>query len=319
MSVSVNLDAFANIDFWIGVGVIAGIYGIFTLGLQLNAGHTGVLNLGQAGFMAIGAYATAILVMNAGFSLWAALPVAVVLTVIAGVLVGIPSLRLRADYFAITTLAFSEIARMFVQNSRELTGGNQGILGYDTEWVELSTQISGLLARIGLGEHVLLPLLLITWSTFLLLIAMLRWLQNSPWGRLLRAIREDEDAVQALGKNTFSYKLQSLALAAALAAVSGFLLAVDLAFLSPDQFDPTFTFLGYVILIFGGLGSYRGVALGAVVVWLLHDGTRFIEIPLSDERVAALRSIIAGLALILLVAFRPQGLLGKREELILRD
>lgn len=319
MTVSANFNALASIDFWIGVGVIAGIYGIFTLGLQLNAGNTGILNLGQAGFMAVGAYATAILVMSAGFSLWLALPLAILITVIAGVLVGIPSLRLRADYFAITTLAFSEITRMFVQNSRELTGGNQGILGYDAEWIDLSTRLSDWLSPIGLGEHVLLPLLLITWATFLLSIAILRWLQNSPWGRLLRAIREDEDAVQALGKNTFLYKLQSLALAAALAGLSGFLLAVDLAFLSPDQFDPTFTFLGYVILIFGGLGSYRGVALGAVVVWLLHDGTRFIELPLSDERVAALRSILAGLALILLVAFRPQGLLGKREELVLRD
>jgi branched-chain amino acid transport system permease protein len=315
---AVSFDAFTSADFWIGVGVLAGTYAIFTLGLQLNVGFTGILNFGQAGFMAIGAYAAAILVVRAGWSLWAAMPAAILIAMAAGVLIGLPSLRLRADYFAIVTIAFAEIVRYVAQNARELTGGNQGLLGFDDQWLDVSDTILSWLPESMQGQF-LLPLLIVVWVTLAILTGLLILLQRSPWGRVLRAIREDEDAARALGKNVLAYKLQSIALAAALGAIAGCFLALNLSFLSPGSFEPLFTFIGFTILILGGLASYLGVALGSLVLWTLLEATRYLDLPLAAEKVAALRFMIVGLALILLVAFRPQGILGKRQEMVLRD
>jgi branched-chain amino acid transport system permease protein len=142
---------------------------------------------------------------------------------------------------------------------------------------------------------------------------------RTPWGRVLRAIREDEDAARALGKNTLVYKLQSLALSAALAAIAGFVLAMNLTLLIPEQFDPVFTIFGYVIVILAGLGSYFGVLAASVLLMVIVEGTRYVELPLAADKVAAIRFIIVGALLMLLVAFRPQGLFGKREEMVLGD
>ena len=319
MLFAVSLEAFTRPDFWIAVLVFAGTYGIFTLGLQLNVGFTGIVNFGQAGFMALGAYSMGILVVEVGLSFWLALPIATLIAMAAGVLIGLPSLRLRTDYFAIVTIAFAEMIRYTAQNFRELTGGNQGLLGFDDEWVTVSNAMLDWLDQFGLGEYFLLPLAIVTWVLFLALVFLLRYLTASPWGRVLRAIREDEDAAAALGKNTLSYKLQSLAIAAALGAIAGYLLALNLAFLNPAQFEPLFTFLGYAVLVLGGLASYVGVALGAIILWTLLEATRFLDLPLAAEQVAALRFMLVGLALILLMAFRPQGMLGKREEMVLGD
>jgi len=307
-----------SLDFWIGVGVLAGIYGIFTLGLQLNAGFTGILNFGQAGFMAIGAYTVGLLVADWGWSLWAALPAGIVLSVLAGVLVGIPSLRLRSDYFAIATLAFAEIVRYTLQNA-EFTGGNQGVLGFDEEWRAIASWMLARLAPLGLGERTQLPLLIVIWLVFVALVVSLKALQGTPWGRVLRAIREDEDAAAALGKNVLAYKLQSLGIAAAIAALAGFFVALNVTYLYPSVFDPTFTFLGYAMLVLGGFASYTGVALGGLVLWGLLEGTRLIDLGLNGGQQASLRFILVGLFLIALSALRPQGLLGSRAEMVLRS
>ena len=320
MIVAVNLHALVGIDFWVGVGLLAATYGIFALGLQLNVGTTGITNFGQAGFMAIGAYAMAILVVKEHWALGWAMLAGIGLTVVAAILVGLPSLRLRADYFAITTLAFAEIIRYIADNARSLTNGSQGLLGYNNEWFTLSLRFGNWLN--GHGVHVpsfLFPLMLVSWAVLLVLWLFTSALTRTPWGRVLRAIREDEDAARALGKNTLAYKLQSLALAAALAAVAGFILALDLTLLAPEQFDPVFTVFGYVIVILGGLGSYFGVLVGSVVLMALLEGTRYVELPLASDKVAAVRFIIVGAVLILLMAFRPQGLFGKRQEMVLGE
>jgi len=316
---AVSFEAVLGLEFWIGVAVLAGTYGIFALGLQLNVGFTGILNFGQAGFMALGAYAMGILVADVGWSFWLALPVATLIAMAAGVFIGLPSLRLRADYFAIVTIAFAETIRYTAQNARELTGGNQGLLGFDNEWAEISIAMQDALGNVGLGEYFLLPLAIVTWILFGVLVIVLRRLTRSPWGRVLRAIREDEDAAAALGKNTLSYKLQSLAIAAALGAIAGYLLALNLSFINPFQFEPLLTFIGYAVLVLGGLASYVGVAVGAVVLWTLLEATRSLDLPLAAEQIAAVRFMLVGLALILLMAFRPQGALGKREEMVLGD
>ena len=306
-----------SLDFWLGVGVTAGIYGIFVLGLQINVGFTGLINLGQAGFMSIGAYAMGMLVTDAGWSIWTAMPVAIVIAIAAGLLVGLPSLRLRADYFAIATIAFAEIARYIFQNA-DFAGGNQGIIGYDQEWRDISDWLLDRLTPLGLGDLTQLPLFLAIWIVFALCLILLKLLQASPWGRVLKAIREDEDAVAALGKNVFAYKLQSLAFAAALAAIAGFFLSFNVTYLYPSEFDPTFTFLGYAALVLGGYASYGGVALGTVLLWSVMEGLRFLQLPLSTGQIGALRFVIIGLILILASMLRPQGLLGRKAEMQLR-
>ena len=316
----VTLEAFTDFGFWTSVGILAGTYTLFTLGLQLNVGYTGIVNFGQAGFMAIGAYAMGILVVKAQWSFWLALPAAVGFAIAFGLLVGLPSLRLRADYFAIATIAAAEIVRLTAQNARDLTGGNQGLFGFDESWNSLSDQLDSWLRSLGWSDpETLFPLFIVVWATALIATVLLHFAQKSPWGRVLRAVREDEDAARALGKNTLAYKLQSLAIAATLGALAGFFLALNLNFLNPDEFEPVFTFIGYAVLVLGGLANYWGVAAGAIIMWAILEGTRFVDLPISAEREAAVRFMIVGLVLILLMAFRPQGMFGKKEEMVLGE
>ncbi|HEX4767889.1 MAG TPA: branched-chain amino acid ABC transporter permease [Lichenihabitans sp.] len=304
-----------NLDFWISVAVLAGIYGVFTLGLQLNAGLTGILNFGQAGFMAIGAYAYGLLVVNAQWNPWAAVAAAVLAAVAAALLVGLSSLRLRTDYFAIATIAFAEMVRYTLQNA-QFSGGNQGVLGYDTAWRGFADAVSSRLSQADFGGHSQLPLLVLVWAVFVVLIIVLTLLERTPWGRILKALREDEDAVSALGKNALSYKLQSLAISAAIAAVAGVFVALNITYLYPSVFDPNFTFFGYAMLVIGGLGSFAGTALGGLLFWALLEGTRFVDLALSAGQQASLRFILVGVALIVLNRVRPQGLLGDRAGMV---
>lgn len=315
---AVTFEFVVNPDFWINVGVLATIYAVFALGLQLNVGTTGIFNFGQAGFMAVGSYAMGILVVRSGMSLWLALVAGIGAAIVAALIVGLPSLRLRADYFAISTLAFSEIVRYVADNWDSLTGGNLGLFGYTSDWRRLSDWIDAQLLRIGIEPRFLLSLLVVNTALLLVLTLLVLLLVRSPWGRVLRAIREDEDAARALGKNTFAYKLQSLSLAASLAAIAGYMLAINISILAPTNFEPIVTAYGLVIVILAGLGSYIGVVLASALFIFVLEATRYLELPLSDARIAALRFMLVGLVLMMLVVFRPQGLLGKREELTLR-
>lgn len=327
---AVTFDFVTAWSFWLGVLVIAGIYGIFTLGLQLNIAYTGIMNFGQAGFMAIGAYSMVIAVTDLGLSFWLALPLSILITMFAGVLIGLPSLRLRADYFAIATIAFAELIRYIAQNARGLTGGHRGTIAletdtgrsYTSDWNSVSDLISEtLLDPVGLGgtDFYQLPLVLVLWLVLGLLAVGLSRLLSTPWGRVLRAIREDEDAARALGKNTLSFKLQSLALGAGLGAIAGWFLALNLASFSHTSFLSEITFFGIAILVLGGMTSVAGVWIGSVIFWTVLEGLRFLDIGLAADEIAALRFVLVGLALILLMATRPQGALGRREEMVLGD
>jgi branched-chain amino acid transport system permease protein len=328
LPLAVSFEAFTNLGFWSGVLVVAGIYAVVTLGLQLNVGFTGIVNFGQAGFMAVGGYSMAILVLEAGLSFWLALPIAVLITMAFGVLIGLPSLRLRGDYFAIVTLAMAEVVRLTAQNARGLTGGNKGLYCefegvnqtcFDDSWRSVSDWMLGVVENVWSDPEPLLPLLIVIWATVVIGVVALTYLQGTPWGRVLRAIREDEDATRALGKNTLLYKLQSLAISALLGAFAGFFLALFLATIHPDDYEPIVTFFAFGVLVLGGLANYKGVVIGAILLWTLLEGTRFVELPISEEKTAALRFAIVGAVLIGLMAFRPQGLFGKREEMVLGD
>lgn len=324
------MNVLTSPEFWAFVGVIAGIYTIFALGLQVQFGFTGLMNFGHVAFMAISAYTMAILVVKAGWPLWAAALAAVGAGVAFGVVVGLPSVRLRADYFAITTIAAAEIVRYVALNWESLTGGSQGSIAlagpaqaatFNTSWIEFQTR-AGEWLRPVLGEspNKDLVMMVIVWAAALALLAFTFFVIRSPWGRVLKAIREDEDATAALGKNVFSYKLQSVALGSGLGAIAGLFYAFQFSFFAPGDFEPLVTFFAWTIVILGGTGRVWAVPAGAVVFGVIFAGTRFFDfVPFtyfdSAER-AYLRLMIIGLVLIALMAFRPQGIFGKREDLV---
>ena len=163
-------------------------------------------------------------------------------------------------------------------------------------------------------------MLVIVWSVAVVLLT-LTWLVRTPWGRVLRSIRDDEDAAASLGKNVFAYKLQALAFGAVLAGIAGLFYAWQFSFFSPDDFEPLLTFFAWMILLLGGVGRVWAVPVGALVFGLIFAGTRFLNFApfswfASDER-AYLRLMIIGSIILVLVVLRPQGLLGKRREMVL--
>lgn len=325
---------FLNPAFWTFVAVIAGIYTVFALGLYLQYALAGLPNFGHVAFAALAAYTMAILVIRLGLPLAIAGGAGLLVAVAFSLVLGIPSLRLRADYLAIATIAGGEIVRYLALNMQGLTGGPLGSIGmlgpsklaqYNGQWESFLRQVLAVFA----GIPILAPvasrdfvMLLIVWSIALVLLTVFWVMVRSPWGRLLRAIREDEAAAAAVGKNVFRAKLQVLILGAILGGLAGLLLALQIGLITPDDYQPTLTFYAYLIIILGGMTRIWAIPVGALLFGVLYSGTRFLNFyPLSlfdsGER-AYLRLILIGLLLIVLMALRPQGLLGNRRELLLQ-
>jgi branched-chain amino acid transport system permease protein len=319
------LSTIASLGFWSFVGIVAGIYTLFALGIQVQFGYAGLLNFGQVAFMGIGAYTMAILVVKEDLNMWVAAGCGIALAVLAGLLLGLPTLRLRADYFAITTIAFSEILRYVATNEDSLTGGSQGTINlagigkasqYDGAWQSFLGKVERDL-HVG-GDT---AMLILVWTVALLAVAAVSVLMRTPWGRVLKSIREDEDAAASLGKNVFLYKLQALAIGAGLGAVAGVFYAWQFSFFSPDDFAPLLTFFAWMIVILGGLGRAWTVPVGALVFGVIFAGTRFFDFApfslLDSTERAYVRLIVIGLVIIGLMLFRPQGIFGSRKEMVL--
>ena len=310
-----------SLPFWEFVGISAGIYAIFALGLQLQFGHAGLMNFGHVAFMAIGSYTMALLIYHLAFSMWLAAIIAIAVAMVVGALLAFPTVRVRADYLAITTIAFGEIIRILILNQVSITRGPRGLFGFTSDFTNFVNLVEDATASVGIRLGRDRVLLVMVWLVVALILLVLRRLVRSPWGRVLRAIREDEDAARALGKNVFVYKLQVMAIGSALAAVAGIFLSFQLLFLSPDSFEPVSTFFAWVIVLLGGAGQNIGVPVGALVFAVIFAGTRFAAFwpfsLLSASDLASVRMIVIGCLLIALMAFRPQGIFGKREELLL--
>jgi branched-chain amino acid transport system permease protein len=323
-----------NLPFWTFVVVIAGIYTIFALGLYVQYALAGLPNFGHVAFAALAAYTMAILVIRLDLNLAIAALAGLLVAVVFSLVLGIPSLRLRADYLAIATIAGGEIVRYLALNMQGLTGGPLGSIGmlgpsklaqYNQPWDAFLRRIVDALEQIPPMAPLAsrdFAMLLVVWPLALALLVIFWLMVRSPWGRVLRAIREDEAAAAAVGKNVFRAKLQVLVLGALLGGLSGLLLAWQIGIITPDDYQPTFTFYAYLILILGGTTRIWAIPFGALLFGLLYSGTRFLNVyPLSlfdsGER-AYLRLILVGLLLIVLMAVRPQGLLGNRRELLLQ-
>jgi branched-chain amino acid transport system permease protein len=281
--------------------------------------------------MALAAYTMAILVVKTGMNLWLASAFGIAVAVAGFLLLGSTTPRLRADYFAIVTIAFGEIIRYVAINQQDLTGGPQGTIAlagpaqvaeYNAQWESFIAQVQSWLgSAMHQGVSRDEAMLVVVWPVALVMLAAARHVLRTPWGRSLRAIREDEEAAGALGKNTLARKLQALALGAALGGLAGLFYAYEFSFFSPDDFDPLTTFFAWIIVILGGTARIWAVPVGALLFGFLFAGTRFLDFwPFSafgSADRAYLRLIAIGLLLIVLMYFRPQGLLGKREELVL--
>lgn len=317
------------------VGQILGIdtlvFILAAIGLNMHFGYTGLLNFGQAAFVAMGAYGVGITVTYLDAPLWVGFLVGIAAATVLALVLGVPTLRLRADYLAIATIATAEIFRFIVRSSTfdEVTGGSNGINGMAREFNAINPFPEG---TYGFGPFTyserglwirLFALLLIGLS---LLIVFL--LVRSPWGRVLKGIREDEDAVRSLGKNIFAYKMQSLVLGGIFGAFAGFVLSLSRGSVQPDNYATQLTFLAYTALLLGGAARVMGPVLGSVILWVTLSLTDTVlrgavaagYIPtwlMDGVQVGQVRFILVGLALMLLMAFRPQGILGDRRELVL--
>jgi len=293
------------LDYLISIMIMAGIYAIFALGLNLEWGFVGLLNFGHVAFMAIGAYATILLSLE-GVPLPLAVIAAMIIAGTAGAFLGITTLKLREDYLAIVTIGFGEILRFLLLNEAWLTKGSFGLYGYPRP---LQDFINAYDYNLFLAGAVIIALVLVY--------AFLEVLARSPFGRVLKSIRDDEATAASLGKNVFGYKVQSLILGSSIAALSGSLLAFYLQYINPMNFQPLETFYAWIIVVMGGNGNNRGTIIGAMLLMGFFSGTRFIEvyIPFSPSTVSAMRMILIGLVLIALMMFLPQGILGRKEEL----
>ena len=311
------------------VGLDTVVYALAALGLNIQFGYSGLLNFGQAAFVAIGAYAIAITVTVAGLPFGLGLVVGLVGAVAFAVLLGIPTLRLRADYLAIATIAAAEVVRLLFRSNTltDSTGGSNGLTGFSEGFYALNPFPPG---TYGFGPFEYNEratwVLLIGWA-LVVLVCLVTWaLMRSPWGRVLKGIREDEDAVRALGKNVYAYKLQALALGGVVGALGGFVFALGRAAVQPDNYGTAFTFFAYTVLLLGGAARVLGPVVGSIIFWvvlsltdgLLRGAIAAGLIPeglMSTTQVGQVRFMLVGLALMLLMIFRPQGIFGDRREL----
>jgi branched-chain amino acid transport system permease protein len=313
------VDAVLSLPFWWLVLTFTGINAVFVMGLNVQAGETGLLNFGHVAFMAIGGYSFGLMITN-GVHIALAIPLALLVGAALGLLLGVPTLRLRADYFAITTIAAGEILRLILLNEAETTGGPQGLLDASGPWKQFNRDVLAWLTdNFGWEVDRRVPLLVLVWLVVVLVGLFLWYVTKSPWGRVLRAVRENEYAAAAVGKPVFSYKLQALALGGAVGALAGVLFTFASTTLYPENFLPIVTFTGFAILILGGLGSIRGIIAASIVITFLVDGSVLIDLPIDPEKVASLRFVLIGVVIMVIMAFRPQGIFGKKEELHLGD
>jgi branched-chain amino acid transport system permease protein len=269
---------------------------IVALGLNVVVGWAGLLDLGYVGFYAVGAYTVAVLGSAHGSLPWlACVPIAIVISMLSGVALGTPTLRLRGDYLAIVTLGFGELIRTVANNSL---------------WLNQARGISNIpgppsIGPLKFGVLDAKPYYWLGLTVIILLVFLLRRLQDSRVGRAWTAIREDEDAAELMGVPTFKFKLWAFAIGAAIGGLAGTLYAGKVGFINPDNFPLTLSILFLAAVVLGGTGNIPGAILGGVLIAYLPERFRNFQ----DKRV-----FVFGIALILVMVFRPQGLWPSRQQ-----
>jgi ABC-type branched-subunit amino acid transport system permease subunit len=316
------------------IGPEAVFYCLAAIGLNVHFGYTGLLNFGQAGFMMVAAYGLASIVTTWDMSFWIGIPVGLLAAVVLALVLGVPTLRLRADYLAIATIAAAEGLRQVLGSVslKEQFNAQTGLSEFHDSFADLNPYSDSVTVNLGVFD--------VTWGAYTFYVMTVGWilvalcclvvflLMRSPWGRVLKAIREDEDAVRSLGKNVYSYKMQSLVLGGLFGALAGFMSALASATAQPSAFAPDTTFFAWSILLLGGAARVLGPVAGAIIFWFFIIGLdRFFDqattrgdaiIPeaiMDNNQASLMRFVVLGLVIMLLMAFRPQGIFGDRREL----
>ncbi|GAA1482998.1 hypothetical protein GCM10009624_34380 [Gordonia sinesedis] len=310
------------------IGPSAVFYALLAIGLNIHFGYAGLLNFGQIGFALLGGYGIGIVAVQFGGSLWLGGLAGVAAAGLLALILGLPTLRLRADYLAIVTIAAAEILRLITRSTSAdgLTNSTKGLYGYAGPFFaaspfDNSKQYSFLGVKFQGSD---LWAMVVGWGIVLLLCGFVWLLVRSPWGRVLKAVREDEDAARSLGKNAYVYKMQALVLGGCIGGIAGAFNAIQTQSISPDFYSTAQTFFAYGALILGGAATVFGPVVGAMVFWFL------LTIPdamlrqltsgddpvlhMSQQQVGAVRYVLLGLAIALLMVFRPQGILGNKRE-----
>lgn len=311
-------------------GPTAVVYCLAAIGLNITFGYTGLLNFGQAAFMAIGGYTMASFVSTWGLPFWLGILAGLFFTVVLALLLGIPTLRLRADYLAIVTIAASEIIRMTLGSVTllEYFKGQDGLIHFQDSFVAMNPFSSAIDLGIVSWRPYDFWLLFSGWIIVALGCVMVWLLMRAPWGRVMKGIREDEDAVRSLGKNVYLYKMQSLVLGGLFGAVAGFYVALQHTNMNPTWVATDTTFFAYTVLLLGGAARVLGPVAGSIIFWFLIT---FLDLLfgqltagadpilptwlMTGQQASLMRLIVMGLALMLLMIYRPQGIFGDRKEL----
>ena len=304
------------VSYLVFFSVTAAIFSVATLGLNLQWGFTGIMNVGVVGFFGVGAYASAFITGPAypdafgGFGLHPLLGYlgAMAAAGLAALIVGLPTIRLKHDFLAICTFGFAVCVQLVAMNWKAVTRGFDGLHTLPKPFAALA----GTPFRVNLF-YLFVVLAIVVAITF-----ALERMSRSPWGRMLRAIREDEEAAAALGKNAFAVRLEAFVLGSMLMGLSGALYANFMGFVSPQDLLPIFTFQVFVMLVVGGSGNNYGAILGAVLIWALWTVTETILSailpPGLQQQVSAIRVVMVGFILVSMLLFRPQGLLPERRN-----
>ncbi len=278
------------LDFFIQDFIYFCIYLIIVLSLNLTFGFTGLVNLGHMAFFGIGAYASALLTLN-GIPWYFAIPLAGLIAGIFGTMIAAITVRLKGDYFQIVTLGLAFIAIAVSRNWESLTRGALGLPGI-TKIFSNNFQF-----------------MLFAFFIAALIVVLSYLIMNSETGKIFQAIRDDETAAAILGKNTYAYKILSMAISTFFAGIAGSLLAHFLQFIDPSVFDLSQFIIVLVMLIAGGLASIEGTIIGTFVIFAVYDSIRFIVT--NPELVGPLREMLLMASMIAILIFRPRGILGK--------
>lgn len=291
-------------DYLVSMLTFAALYGLMALALNLVWGMAGMIDLGLVGFFALGGYASALLTLRFDVPIPLGLLAAFLFAASCGCVVALVTARLRGDYLAIVTLGFAEVVRIVASNEIWLTNGTDGISGIPGPW-------RGALPPAEFNL-LYLAIVLVVLAVALLLLQNLR---HSPLGRVLRAIRDDDQVAAIAGKWVILFKVEAFAISAGILGLAGALYGHYTSYLAPDLFVPLLTIYIVLALSAGGTGSNFGALLGALLIVLFQEGTRFLAafVPgLPGVQVASLREFVISVALILILRFRPQGLLPER-------
>jgi branched-chain amino acid transport system permease protein len=285
------------------IATIGGIYGLLALGLNLIWGGTGMVNLGLAGFFAVGAYTSALVTTTGHLPIAAGWMLAPTAGGAAGLVVVLSTTRLREDYLAIVTLGFAEVVRLIAANEIWLTRGSDGISGIPGPW------------KAALGQDFNAAYLAMLVVVLLVVFTLVRRIDRSPYGRALRAIREDAQVAQVAGKPVLRFKAQAFAMSAAIAGLAGALYGHFTSYIAPDLFLPLITVYIFLSVASGGIGNPAGALVGAYLVMTLLESARFLVefIPyVTAVQRAALKELLIAVALILVLRLMPRGLLPER-------